>query len=222
MSIQKPTEEELLAFVRKVSRNVCEKTIGEMDFEHDDITWNGIQVEFKNKEEREDVRRSLACYIEFFLQNDLEESGQFDIMFCAKKVADYDDSEKANKLRDSRKVTYTERFLKGLYGGSSKEEKPLKVNIVDVVRNKIPLTEKGKNYIGLCPFHKEKTPSFTVNPTTQLYRCFSCGAHGTAKDFIESFEAGEFYEEKKRKADIDDVKESLKKVIDFLNKNAKG
>src|SRR3990172_12837765 len=48
----------------------------------------------------------------------------------------------------------------------------------------IKLKKKGANYVGLCPFHKEKTPSFTVNPKTNLYHCFGCNAGGDVIGFI--------------------------------------
>ena len=48
----------------------------------------------------------------------------------------------------------------------------------------VKLRKKGANYVGLCPFHKEKTPSFTVNPKTNLYHCFGCDAGGDVIRFI--------------------------------------
>src|SRR3990170_7313507 len=48
----------------------------------------------------------------------------------------------------------------------------------------VSLKKKGSNYVGLCPFHKEKTPSFTVNPKTNLYHCFGCNAGGDVISFI--------------------------------------
>lgn len=53
-----------------------------------------------------------------------------------------------------------------------------KVSIADVVAEKVKLTRKGREYLGLCPFHNEKTPSFTVNEAKGFYHCFGCGAHG--------------------------------------------
>lgn len=54
----------------------------------------------------------------------------------------------------------------------------VQIRISDVVRKKVSLTKKGNEYSGLCPFHSEKTPSFTVNDTKRFYHCFGCGAHG--------------------------------------------
>ncbi len=53
-----------------------------------------------------------------------------------------------------------------------------KISIVDIVSQKVKLTRKGREYLGLCPFHNEKTPSFTVNEAKGFYHCFGCGAHG--------------------------------------------
>jgi DNA primase len=59
-----------------------------------------------------------------------------------------------------------------------------RVDIVDVVGRYVQLKKGGANYMGLCPFHNEKSPSFTVSPTKQFYHCFGCGAHGTAIGFM--------------------------------------
>ena len=59
-----------------------------------------------------------------------------------------------------------------------------KVDIVDIIDEQVPLKKGGVNYMACCPFHKEKTPSFSVSPTKQFYHCFSCGAHGSAIGFV--------------------------------------
>ena len=59
-----------------------------------------------------------------------------------------------------------------------------RVDIVDVVGKFVQLKKGGANFMGLCPFHNEKSPSFTVSPTKQFYHCFGCGAHGTAISFL--------------------------------------
>ncbi|RIK94521.1 MAG: DNA primase [Burkholderiales bacterium] len=59
-----------------------------------------------------------------------------------------------------------------------------RVDIVDVVGRSVKLRKSGANFVGLCPFHGEKTPSFSVSPQKQFYHCFGCGAHGTAIGFL--------------------------------------
>ena len=59
-----------------------------------------------------------------------------------------------------------------------------RVDIVDVVGRSVRLKKSGANFLGLCPFHGEKTPSFTVSPAKQFYHCFGCGAHGSAIGFL--------------------------------------
>ncbi|MCS6920456.1 MAG: DNA primase, partial [Elioraea sp.] len=59
-----------------------------------------------------------------------------------------------------------------------------RVDIVDVVGRHVALKRSGQNYVGLCPFHGEKTPSFTVSQTKQFFHCFGCGAHGSAIGFL--------------------------------------
>ena len=60
------------------------------------------------------------------------------------------------------------------------EEVRMKNDIVDVVSQYVKLNKRGSTYFGLCPFHNEKTPSFSVTPAKQMYYCFGCGAGRTA------------------------------------------
>jgi len=62
-----------------------------------------------------------------------------------------------------------------------------KVDIVDVIDEYVPLKKAGQNYLACCPFHKEKTPSFTVAPAKQFYHCFGCGANGSAIGFLMEY-----------------------------------
>src|SRR5262245_56849124 len=66
---------------------------------------------------------------------------------------------------------------------SFKQDLLNRVDIVDVVSRYVQLKKGGANYLGLCPFHGEKTPSFTVSQAKQFYHCFGCGAHGNAIGF---------------------------------------
>lgn len=63
-----------------------------------------------------------------------------------------------------------------------------KTDIVDVVSRYVNLTKTGKNYIGVCPFHDDHSPSMSVSPEKQIYRCFSCGASGNVFTFVADFE----------------------------------
>jgi len=69
-----------------------------------------------------------------------------------------------------------------------------RVDIVDVVERYVQLKKGGANLMGLCPFHNEKSPSFTVSPTKQFYHCFGCGAHGTAISFLIEYSGMGFVE----------------------------
>lgn len=83
------------------------------------------------------------------------------------------------------------------------------VNIVDVISSYIPLTPKGKNYFGVCPFHDDTNPSMSVSTTRQIYKCFSCGATGTVFKFIMDYENISFIEAVKKVADIGGIKISI-------------
>ena len=69
-----------------------------------------------------------------------------------------------------------------------------KVDIVDIIDEQVPLKKGGANYMACCPFHKEKSPSFSVSPGKQFYHCFGCGAHGSALGFIMEYQGLGFVE----------------------------
>ncbi len=69
-----------------------------------------------------------------------------------------------------------------------------RVDIVEVIDARVPLRKAGREYTACCPFHDEKTPSFTVSPDKQFYYCFGCGAHGTALGFLIDYEHLDFIE----------------------------
>ena len=59
-----------------------------------------------------------------------------------------------------------------------------RADIVEVIDSRVQLRKAGREYKACCPFHNEKTPSFTVSPVKQFYHCFGCGAHGSAISFL--------------------------------------
>src|SRR3546814_16093958 len=63
-----------------------------------------------------------------------------------------------------------------------------RTDIVEVINARVPLKRQGKEYSARCPFHDERSPSFTVSPTKQFYHCFGCGAHGTALSFLLNYD----------------------------------
>jgi DNA primase len=69
-----------------------------------------------------------------------------------------------------------------------------RVDVVDVIDKSVPLKKAGANYSACCPFHNEKSPSFTVSPTKQFYHCFGCGAHGSAISFLMEYAGLSFVE----------------------------
>ncbi len=76
-------------------------------------------------------------------------------------------------------------------------------DIVEIVGARVPLKKQGREYSARCPFHDERSPSFTVSPTKQFYHCFGCGAHGTAISFLMNYDRMEF---------LDAVEELAKRV----------
>jgi len=76
------------------------------------------------------------------------------------------------------------------------------LDIVDIISNYLPLTSKGKNYFGVCPFHDDHSPSMSVSQEKQIYTCFSCGATGNVFKFIQDYENISFPEAVKKCADM--------------------
>ena len=73
-------------------------------------------------------------------------------------------------------------------------------DIIEVVSGYVELKQRGRNFFGLCPFHTEKTPSFSVNPEKQIFKCFGCGAGGGSINFIMEIENLEFVDAIKKLA----------------------
>ncbi|MBZ4200730.1 MAG: DNA primase [Methylotenera sp.] len=82
-----------------------------------------------------------------------------------------------------------------------------RVDIVDVIDKNVALKKAGANYSACCPFHNEKSPSFTVSPSKQFYHCFGCGAHGTALGFLMEYQGLSFVES------INDLARSVGMVV---------
>ena len=86
------------------------------------------------------------------------------------------------------------------------EEVRMRNDIVDVISGYVKLQKKGSNYFGLCPFHNEKSPSFSVSPQKQMYYCFGCGAGGNVITFVMEHESYTFSEAVKMLADRAGIK----------------
>ena len=111
----------------------------------------------------------------------------------------------------------------GTLSNEFKEEVKDRVDIVDVISDYVKLKKSGKNYKGLCPFHQEKTPSFTVNPANQFYHCFGCGAGGDVFSFLMEIEHITFFESLKMTAErvgmeLPNQSNHQKKVANFRDK----
>ena len=91
-----------------------------------------------------------------------------------------------------------------------------RTDIVEVIDTRVPLKKAGREFKACCPFHDEKTPSFTVSQVKQFYHCFGCGANGTAISFLIDYEHMEFVEvieELARRAGLEVPKETSGKQV---------
>ena len=84
--------------------------------------------------------------------------------------------------------------MNGRFPNAWLDELYSRADIVQIVSAYVPLKKNGARYWGLCPFHNEKTPSFSVNPELNLYHCFGCKAGGTAVHFVQEVENLSFHE----------------------------
>ena len=84
--------------------------------------------------------------------------------------------------------------MKGLIPRQFIDDLLTKSNIVDVINSRVKLKKAGRDYQACCPFHHEKTPSFTVSEKKQFYYCFGCGAKGNAISFLMDYDKLEFVE----------------------------
>ncbi|RZJ86086.1 MAG: hypothetical protein EOO20_19005 [Chryseobacterium sp.] len=69
-----------------------------------------------------------------------------------------------------------------------------RIDIIEIVGSFVKLKKRGANYLGLCPFHNEKSPSFTVSPTKEIYKCFGCGKSGNSIGFLMELEKYSYVE----------------------------
>jgi len=89
-----------------------------------------------------------------------------------------------------------------------------RTDIVELIESRVPLKRAGREYRACCPFHDERTPSFTVSPTKQFYHCFGCGAHGNAIRFLMEYDRLEFLdavEELARRAGLEVPRETTRR-----------
>lgn len=93
------------------------------------------------------------------------------------------------------------------------------VDIVDIVSSYLPLTKRGKNYFGVCPFHNDKNPSMSVSSERQIYTCFSCGATGNVFNFVMEYENVSFLEAVKIVANKAGIDVNIGQVKSTINNN---
>lgn len=101
-----------------------------------------------------------------------------------------------------------------------------RVDLVEIVNARVPLRRAGREFVACCPFHAEKTPSFSVSPSKQFYHCFGCGAHGNAIGFLMAHERMEFLDAVEELAGLagldlprtpaDERGSSLKPLLDWI------
>jgi DNA primase len=91
--------------------------------------------------------------------------------------------------------------MPGLFSTATLQQVRAANDIVDVIGSYLPLKRAGANFVALCPFHKEKTPSFNVNPHLQIFKCFGCHKGGDVFTFVKEFESVDFPEAVRRLAE---------------------
>ena len=102
----------------------------------------------------------------------------------------------------ARKIDQARRRVSSLPSTISLEEFKARLPLVEIVARHVRLIRRGREHTGLCPFHQEKTPSFTVSEAKGFYHCFGCGQHGNAIDFIMAIEGLDFGQALSRLADL--------------------
>lgn len=107
--------------------------------------------------------------------------------------------------------------MMAMLGREKIEEIKSAVNIVDVISQYVHLSKSGSNYLGLCPFHGEKTPSFNVNGIKQFYHCFGCGKSGDVFKFLEEYKQLSFIDSVSEVAEIAGINIEINKRSDIEN-----
>ena len=97
-----------------------------------------------------------------------------------------------------------------------------KTNIVEVIGQYVQLKKSGKNYLGLCPFHEEKTPSFSVAEDKQIFHCFGCGKGGNVYTFLQELEGISFPEAVKKVADMEQIPLDIEISSEPINQTSTG
>src|SRR5213076_1260204 len=92
-------------------------------------------------------------------------------------------------------------LMAGLFSSATLEQIRAASDIVEVIGSYLPLKRAGANFTALCPFHKEKTPSFNVNPHKQIFYCFGCHKGGDVFTFVKEYESIDFPEAVRRLAE---------------------
>jgi DNA primase len=116
----------------------------------------------------------------------------YTIQGCTKSQCRHEQNRRSIREKDDGSIRYSDELI---------EEIRINNDIVDVVSEYVKLEKKGKNYFGLCPFHREKTPSFSVEAGKQIFYCFGCGKGGNVFHFISLAERLDFTEAVKLLAD---------------------
>src|SRR5215470_5164755 len=91
--------------------------------------------------------------------------------------------------------------MAGLISAATREQIRAANDIVEVIGGYVPLKRAGAGFVALCPFHKEKTPSFNVNPHKQIFHCFGCHKGGDVFTFVQEYESIDFPEALRRLAE---------------------
>ena len=105
------------------------------------------------------------------------------------------------------------------YSGDLIEEVISQNDIVEVISEYVVLKKSGRNYMGLCPFHREKTPSFCVSMDKQIFKCFGCSEGGNVISFIMKIENIDFWDAVEMLAERANIDTSRFEVKDYYNKS---